>query len=319
MIVGVVTAAIVASIAFRAVPSRIAAASTRLESVLVILVEDPVSRYYVQIARGAEQAAKDANPSVSATVSSRNDPGLQTELIAGAIKDRVDLIVIQRTYVGDGSAAVQRARAAGVTVVAIDADVPGGTDATVKPDECQGGMLAAQFVARRLSARGRVAIANGPAGAAPIQLRVEGFLDELRKYPDIEVVANLDTGMSREGTRRVMSEFLAYHPDLNAVYAVNDPVASYCELEALDQKRTDVFIVGMEGSPTSIGAMTSSGGLISASPGEDPFVIAETAVKIGAAIVAGKKPARTELLIPFVEVTRANAKDFRGWSHGQRD
>jgi ribose transport system substrate-binding protein len=164
-----------------------------------------------------------------------------------------------------------------------------------------------------------VAIANGPASAAPIQLRVEDFLGELRKYPDIEVVANLDTGMSREGGRRVMSELLTRYPGLNAVYAVNDPVASYCELEALERKREDVFIVGMEGSPTSISAMTSAGRLIAASPGEDPFVIAETAVKIGAAIVTGRKPARTEVLIPFVEVTRANAKDFRGWNHGQHD
>jgi DNA-binding response OmpR family regulator len=32
------------------------------------------------------------------------------------------------SYAGDGSAAVQRARGASITVVAVDADVPDGTD-----------------------------------------------------------------------------------------------------------------------------------------------------------------------------------------------
>jgi ribose transport system substrate-binding protein len=87
-------------------------------------------------------------------------------------------------------------------------------------------------------------------------------------------------------------------------------------LEALERKRTDVFIVGMEGSPTSIAAMTSPDRLIVASPGEDPFAIAETAVRIGAAIVAGDRPTQTDVLVPFVELSRANAKGYRGWNRG---
>ena len=312
--VGVI--AIGAGLALRVAPSPLIADSKRLASVLVVLVEDRSSRYFDQVARGAEQAAREANPAIRfMAVSSNNDPGIETEHIADALRTGTDLIVIQRTYRGDGSAAVQQARAAGVTVVAIDADVPGGSDAIVKPDERQGGVLAARFIARKLSGKGKVAIANGPATAAPIQLRVAGFVSELRKFPAIELVADVDTGMTRNGARQVMAEFLARHPDLNAVYGVNDPVAYYCELEALERRRTDLFIVGMEGSPASVAAMTSPGRLIAASPGEDPYAIAQTAVKIGAAIVAGKQPRRT-VLVPFVELSRANVRGYVGWNHG---
>jgi ribose transport system substrate-binding protein len=305
------------SLALQVVHFLVIAQSRSLTSALVVLSEDSSGRYYDQVVRGAEKAAKDANPNVRfAAVSSTNNPDVQTDQIVAAMRDGVDLIVIQRTYAGDGSAAVQRARAAGITVVAIDADVPGGTDAVVKPDERQGGGLAARFVATKLSGKGKVAIANGPADAAPIQLRVAGFVSELHRFPAIEIVANRNTGMTRDGARRVMSEFLADYPDLNAVYGVNDPVAYYCEQEALERRRSDVFIVGMEGSPTSVAAMTSPERLIAASPGEDPFVVGETAVKIGAAIVAGNRPAQTDVLIPFVELSRANAKGYRGWNHG---
>jgi ribose transport system substrate-binding protein len=227
----------------------------------------------------------------------------------------VDLIIIQRSYAGDSSPAVQRARQAGATVVAIDSDVPGGTDALVKPDEEQGGMLAAQYIAHRLAEKGGiVAIANGPANAGPIQLRVEGFIGELKKYPRIKIVENRDTGMSREGTRRVMAQFLADHADLDAVYGVNDPVAYYCELEALAANRTNLFIVGMEGSPTSTKAMKDPQRLIAASPAEDPFAIAETAVKTGAALRQGGPALTSPILVPFTELSRQNIGQYHGWS-----
>jgi ABC-type sugar transport system substrate-binding protein len=127
-----------------------AGGSPHPESVLVILAENGTSLYFQQVARGTEHAAKKANPAVQFTaVSSNNDPAVQTEHIESAIRNHTDLIVIQRTYAGDGSAAIQRARAAGIVAAAIDADVPGGTEIVVKPDERQGGLHRARPVPRR--------------------------------------------------------------------------------------------------------------------------------------------------------------------------
>ena len=289
---------------------------TKLRAVHVILAEQSTGRYYDQVIRGAEHAAKRVNPAVRFTaVSSKNDPDVQTAQVEQAIRNRTDLLVIQRTYAGDGSAAIQRARAAGIVVVAIDADVPGGTDAVVKPDEYQGGVLAARFVARQLAGKGKVAIADGPATAAPIQLRVAGFRNGLRTFPAIEIVDDQNTAGTRDGARQVMRKFLAQYPGLDAVFAVNDPIATYCESEAVHQQRTSLFIVGMEGSPASVAAMKSSGHLIAASPGEDPFAIAETAVNIGVDIIRGHRPAHVEILVPFVELSRANVNNYRGWTH----
>lgn len=123
-----------------------------------------------------------------------------------------------------------------------------------------------------------------------------------------------DTGMTRDGTQKIMSDFLTRYPDLAAVYAVNDPVAYYCEQAALQASRTNLFIVGMEGSPRSVEAMKDTARLIEASPGEDPFALAEIAVQRGAAILRGESPRQESILFPFTPLDRANVQRYRGWS-----
>jgi ribose transport system substrate-binding protein len=111
-----------------------------------------------------------------------------------------------------------------------------------------------------------------------------------------------------------MAGFLAKFPDLDAVFAVNDPVAYYCEQEALAEKRSALFVVGMEGSPRSTEAMKDPNRLIAASPGEDPYLLAKAAVKLGVEIRLGQEKSGEVVLIPFTELTRANVDGFEGWT-----
>jgi ribose transport system substrate-binding protein len=295
-----------------------AAAATQserpLNSMGVTLAEEG-GAYYEQIVRGAEHAAKEINPAVRFVATScHNQAELQMRQIDQYVAQKCDLILIQRSYVGDSSPAVQRARAAGVIVVAVDADVPGGTDALVKPDEEQGGRLAGQFAASCLAGTGEVAIANGPLAAAALQSRVKGFLAELEAFPQIKVVANQDTQMTREGVHRFMVDLMKDHPDVKLIYGVNDPVAYYCEEEALATKRNDLIVVGMEGSPRSVKSMHDPRRLICASPGEDPFAIAAQAVQLGASMFRGEPRPKQPVLVPFVPVTRGNVGEFHGWT-----
>jgi hypothetical protein len=54
--------------------------------------------------------------------------------------------------------------------------------------------------------------------------------------------------------------------------------------------------------------------LIEASPGADPFALAERAVELGAAVRRGERACGAIELMPFVEVTRANVDGYRGWT-----
>ncbi|MBA3963608.1 MAG: substrate-binding domain-containing protein [Chthoniobacterales bacterium] len=286
----------------------------KLHSVGVTLAEDG-GPYYEQVVRGVEHAAREINPEVQfSAVSCKNGAALQIEQLDKFVRDGVDVIVIQRSYAGDSSPAVQRARQAGVVVVAIDAAVPGGTDALVRPDERQGGLVAAQYVAARLKDGGEVALANGPTKYPAIKDRADGFTDELKKHPSIRIVEGQDTGMSRDGATKAMEGFMTRHPHLAAVYGVNDPVAVYCEAAALRAGRSDLFIVGMEGSPRSVTAMKDPARLIAASPGEDPYALAETALRRGGGILRGEPRPSEPILVPFTPLSRANVEGYQGWS-----
>lgn len=291
-----------------------ASKSRPLHAVAVTLAEEG-GAYYDQVVRGAEHATREMNPGIRfVAVSCKNNPDLQAQQLDEFVRQGVDLILIQRAYVGDVSPAVQRARRAGVTLVAMDADIPGGTDALVKPDERQGGSLAGRTLASRLRGRGKVAIANGPSTAAALALRVAGFLEELRKSPGIAVVENVDTGHTEPTIRAAMAGFLDRHPDLAAVYCLNDPRAHFCELEALAQKRTGLVIVGMEGSPRSVASMKNPQGLIAASPATDPYSLAETAVHLGVKVRRGSEPPGSVILVPFEPLDRDHLSGYMGWT-----
>lgn len=292
----------------------VASAPAPIRGVAVTLAEEG-GAYFEQIVRGAEHATRTIDPNLHfVAVSCRNNPDLQGKQLDDFVRQGVDLILIQRAYVGDVSPAVQRARRAGVTVVAIDADIPGGTDAVVKPDERQGGQLAARYLAARLRGVGKVAIANGPASAAPIALRVAGFLEELKQSPGIEIVENEDVGFTQAAVRAALASFLDHHSDLAAVYCVNDLRAHFCEVEALARGRTNLVIVGMEGSPRSVESMTQPQGLIVASPAADPHTLAQAAVRLGVKVRRGTEPAGSILLLPFEALDREHLRGYQGWT-----
>jgi ribose transport system substrate-binding protein len=53
---------------------------------------------------------------------------------------------------------------------------------------------------------------------------------------------------------------------------------------------------------------------VQASASQDPYMIAQKAVELGADILNGKKPASPMLLLPSTLITRDNVKDYKGWS-----
>ena len=64
------------------------------------------------------------------------------------------------------------------------------------------------------------------------------------------------------------------------------------------------------GNETALKADTQ----VQASAGQDPFMIAQKAVEIGQDLLNGKKPAQQITLLPSTLITRANVKDYKGWS-----
>ena len=282
---------------------------------VAVTVGDLGNPFFVQIAHGAEAAAKKINPTVKFTAqSSGYDVNTQTNQVDNFVASGANLILLNAADSKGIAPAVIRAKAAGVTVVAVDVGAEGGVDATITSNNKQAGQLDGKFVADRLKGKGQVVIVNGPPVTAVID-RVAGFTEVIKQYPDIKILSqDQNAGGSRDGGLRVMTDLLTAFPKLDAVFAINDPTAIGCDLAAKQAQRKEFFIVGVDGAPDIVPALKDPSSLIAASAAQDPFTMAEKAVDIGNDSMNGKKPAEDLILIPVELITKDNVDQYKGWT-----
>jgi ribose transport system substrate-binding protein len=282
---------------------------------VAVTVGDLGNPFFVQIAHGAQDAAKKINPSVKFSAESSNyDVNNQTNQMDNFISSGVNLILLNAADSKGIAPAVMRAKAAGITVVAVDVAAEGGVDATVTSNNKQAGELDGKYVADRLKGKGQVVIVNGPPVSA-VTDRVAGFLEVIKKYPDIKIVSqDQNAGGSRDGGLRVMTDLLTAFPKIDAVFAINDPTAIGCDLAAKQAQRKDFFIVGVDGAPDVVPSLKDKDSLIAASAAQDPYTMAGKAVDIGYDIMNGKKPAQELTLIPVDLITKDNVDQYKGWT-----
>ena len=209
--------------------------------------------------------------------------------------------------------AVQRAKDAGIVVVAVDVAAD-GADATVTSNNYQAGEIACQTIVDKLNGKGDVVIINGPPVSA-VQDRVQGCMDIFAKNKDIKVLSyNQNAKGSREGGLEVMTSLLIAHPKIDAVFAINDPTAIGADLAAKQAQRSEFFIMGVDGSPDGEEALKQSDSLFQGTPAQDPQVMAAEAVQIGYNILQGQPAPEKPVLIPVTLINRDNIKDYKGWT-----
>ncbi|MEY2831514.1 MAG: hypothetical protein RLZZ574_772 [Cyanobacteriota bacterium] len=287
---------------------------TKLDSVGVT-VGDLSNPFFVVMAQGAEQAAKEiGGDDVRMTVvSSGYDLNQQFNQLENFVAADTDVIVLNAADSKGIRPAVDRARAAGSVVVAVDTAVEADVDATVTTNNLQAGEVSCKYIADRLQGQGNVVIVNGPPVTSVIE-RVDGCLNVLSKYPKLKILSkDQNAEGSRDGGLRVMSDLLTTFPDIDAVFAINDPSGVGADLAANQAKRDDFFIVGVDGAPEAIEAIASEDSIYAATATQDPRGMAETAVQVGNKVRQGQKLESKDILIPVKLITKENVDTAEGW------
>ena len=290
-------------------------AETKKFDSMALTVGDLGNPFFVQIAHGAEYEAEHINSKVKFTALSSNyDVNNQINQIDNFISSNVSLILLGAADSKGIAPAVMRAKQAGITVVAVDVGAEGGVDATVTSNNKQAGTKDGAYVAERLKGKGQIVIVNGQPVTA-VTDRLAGFLEEIKKHPDLKILSqDQNAGGSRDGGLRVMSDLLTAFKQIDAVFAINDPTAIGCDLAAKQAQRKEFFIVGVDGSPDIVPFLKDPTSLIAATAAQDPYLMAEEAVKIGHDIIEGKKPKEELTLIPVGLITKENVDRYAGWT-----
>lgn len=247
-------------------------------------------------------------------VSSGYDLNQQFNQIENFIASDTDLIILNAGDSKGIAPAVTKAKQAGIAVIAVDTGAEAGVDATVTSNNLQAGQVSCQYIADRLKGKGNVVIINGPPVISVIE-RVNGCEQVFAKYPGIKVISkDQNAEGSRDGGLRVMSDLLATFPKLDAAFAINDPTSVGAELAAKQAKRSEFFIVGVDGAPEAKDAIEDKSSLFVATAAQDPLGMTKKAVQVGNDILHGKKPDNPNILIPVRLITRDKVSGYKGWT-----
>lgn len=196
----------------------------------------------------------------------------------------------------------------GVPSVIIDAPV---RDADlvlcqVASDNIEAGRLAARALAQ-VRPQAKIVILHHSVNKACID-RVAGFEEELAKHPEMRVLDTQEGKGTTEGGRPVMRDLLARFPEIDGVFAINDPSALGA-LSAIESagKLDAITVVTVDGSQEGIGAINA--GRLHSSSAQFPREIGRLAAEKAYAHLEGK-PVEKDVKVRVELITKENAGQF---------
>jgi ribose transport system substrate-binding protein len=271
--------------------------------------------YFVALANGATAEARSINPKVKViTVGFEQDLNKQVDQIDNFIAAGVNLILLNP---GDREAlepAIRKAQAAGIVVVSVDTAAR-GANATVTTNNIEAGQVACEYIVKKLNGAGNVIIENGPQNSAIVD-RVNGCKAALATSPNIRILSDDQNGQSsRDGGMNVMQTLLTRFPKIDGVFAVADPQAIGSNLAIKQLGREGIIITSVDGSPDLEAELkVRDNPSIQATAAQDPYMMAQVAVRLGNQILLGQKPSNPVVLLNPELVTRDNVAGYKGWT-----
>lgn len=173
------------------------------------------------------KTAQYLNDSIEVRLSSADDDSRkQLQQINQYVDEGVDLLIVSPLQFRVISSAVQRAYSKGIPVIVYDRKLNSASyTAFMGCDNYLIGKTMAQFIANSLKGKGRVVEIQGMEGSSPAYERHEGFMEVMRQYPGIKIVAAEAGDWKEKSGEEAMRRIMKKTQDFDFVYAHNDRMA----------------------------------------------------------------------------------------------
>ncbi|MGD2217717.1 MAG: substrate-binding domain-containing protein [Gemmatimonadales bacterium] len=183
----------------------------------------------------------------------QNSSLVQRAQVEEFVQQGVDLIIISPKEAAPLTRPVAEAYRAGVPVIVLDREVQGEEYTTfIGADNVRIGREAGRWIRETLGGTGKIVELKGLMTSTPGQDRNQGFLEglELDSNPGLEIVFSGEMQWLEPNARREMESALATNPEIDVVYAHNDPGAHGAWLAARAAGReNDIMFVGIDALP----------------------------------------------------------------------
>ncbi|MGV3573734.1 MAG: ABC transporter substrate-binding protein [Devosia sp.] len=276
-----------------------------------LMVQDMSNPFFAAMEKGAQEAAAEIGASLN-TQDAQLDLANQNTQIDAFIQQGVDLIVISAVDQAGIAPAIERAKAAGIIVMAVDTPAV-GADAVFQTNAIQAGEVSCTYLFEQMGGKGQVLLVDG----TPIQTiidRITGCKNVAANYPDIQIVGQQASRNDRASGMSVTTDMLTANPDVTGIFGMNDPSALGAVL-AVEQagKAGQIKVTGVDGSPEAVQELNREGSPFIGTSTQNPGEMVRQAVKAAVAITEGTALTETNVLIPSILVTRDDVAEYPGW------
>ncbi len=224
------------------------------------------------------------------------------------IRQKVSAILISPKEAPGLTPVVEEATAAGIPVVVLDRDVNTKKYASfVGGDNKAIGRAAGRACVRFLGgpgqAKGIVYEICGGLASPPAHDRRNGFHEIVEKEPGIRIIGGLDGDWKKDKAQNIMQDALKTNPQIDVVYAHNDPMAHGAYLAAKAAGRADkIKFIGIDANPDEGLRWVRSGELTATFLYPTP---GEKGLEVALDILAGK-PVERQYILPTRVFTKDN-------------
>ncbi|WP_192384014.1 ABC transporter substrate-binding protein [Mesorhizobium silamurunense] len=269
--------------------------------------------FFNQINEGAQKAA-DAAGAKLVIFNANNVPSAQNDAIETYITQKVDGIILVAIDVNGVKPAITAAKAAGIPVVAIDAQIPNGDNVSfIGVDNTKAGedigKFYADYVKTEMGGKAKIGII-GALNSFIQNQRLDGFKKAVSDSG--EAITFLDTvdGQNVQETALSASEnLMTANPDMTTLYATGEPALLGAVSAVTSQGRTgDVKVFGWDLTKQAVQGIDD--GWVVAVVQQDPAGEGKAAVEALTKLKKGEK-VDPIINIPVTIVTKKNVDQYR--------
>ncbi|AWK88224.1 substrate-binding domain-containing protein [Azospirillum thermophilum] len=262
-------------------------------------------------AQQAEKKLEKQYPNLDVVIVTARDVGRQANDIEDLVSVRnIDALVILPFESAPMTDPVRAVKQAGKFVTVVDRGLtdPSIQDLYVAGNNPEMGQVSGRFIKERLGGKGDIVVLRGIPTVIDNQ-RVDGFMKEI-EGTQIKVLGMQYANWNRDDGFKVMQDFLARFPKIDAVWAQDDDIALGV-IEAVKQakREKEMFILGGAGMKDMIKRVMDKDTLVPADVLYPPSMIAE-AMEITAKHLVEKAPIKKEYIIEATLVTPENAAKY---------
>ncbi|WP_131119398.1 ABC transporter substrate-binding protein [Lichenihabitans psoromatis] len=188
--------------------------------------------FYITMRKGAEAAAKVVGADLVFQGAPEFNPVQQAPVLDAVIARKPDAILIAPTDKTQLVQPLKKAADAGIPVITVDTFIGTGIYQTgqgdadfplsyIASDNVLGGKIAARALAKAIGDKGKVYVSNVEPGVSTTDQREQGFKDEMKSHPGIQVLQTQFNDDDANKAASQMQSVFARNSDLAGVFGAN--------------------------------------------------------------------------------------------------